>query len=301
MSKRTTSVLFSLALAVGLAGASAPAAQAGATPDSGGPVFLAADLSGANEVPAGDPDGHAAEVLRIQGNQISYAIQWKGIAAPTAAHIHLGAKGVNGGVEVPFFGAGIPDGVNAVVGKVTVTDTALLTALRTDPGAHYANVHSAEFPMGAVRGQLHKLDKPVDLLRVLHIGSISSQNTADQEVAGGDQDGSASFQLDGHGSTVRYSLTWSGIAQPTKGHIHKGAIGTNGPVVVDLFAAPNGLPASVTGVAGVVQNVQWPNAYRIETSPEDYYTNLHNAEFPDGAVRGQLFDADSADSNLPTS
>jgi hypothetical protein len=38
-----------------------------------------------------------------------------------------------------------------------VKDTALLNALKTDPSSFYTNLHTAEFPGGAVRGQLHKV------------------------------------------------------------------------------------------------------------------------------------------------
>src|SRR4051812_6105752 len=57
-------------------------------------TYLVADLIGANEVrtvpttPAGDPDGHAVEYVRIEGNEVRYAIAWADIAPPNHAHIH---------------------------------------------------------------------------------------------------------------------------------------------------------------------------------------------------------------------
>src|SRR5947207_8684183 len=118
----------------GAPGAGTPASSAGAA------TFLVAALNGRNEVPGpagspkvGDLDGQAVAVLRIQGNQLSFAFKWKNIGAPVAGHIHIGAAGSNGGVQVPFFGAGLPDSTEAAVGSVTVTDAALLTSLRTNP------------------------------------------------------------------------------------------------------------------------------------------------------------------------
>ncbi|MEY9963548.1 hypothetical protein ABIA33_001581 [Streptacidiphilus sp. MAP12-16] len=154
----------------GMSGMSAMPAAATVTPDtSGTAVYLAASLIGRNEVPVagkpkvGDPDGRAVELLRIQGNQVSFALSWKGIAAPTEAHVHLGAKGVNGKVEIALFATALPGSLNSVTGTVTVADRALLASLRSDPGAFYANIHTAEFPGGAVRGQLHRLTHSVEI------------------------------------------------------------------------------------------------------------------------------------------
>src|SRR5436305_697416 len=136
------------------------------TPAAGTPTtatFLVAALNGRNEVPGpagspkvGDPDGQAVAVLRIQGNQLSFAFKWKNIGTPVAGHIHIGAAGSNGGVQVPFFGAGLPDTAEATVGSVTVSDANLLNSLKTNPTGFYTNLHTAEFPGGAVRGQLFR-------------------------------------------------------------------------------------------------------------------------------------------------
>jgi hypothetical protein len=261
-----------------------------AAPQATGPaVFLAAELSGRNEVPAADPDGRAVEVVKIQGNTVSFAIAWRNIAAPTAGHIHRGAAGANGPVVVPFFGGALPDSLRAITGSVTVADTALLTALTTTPEQFYANLHNAEFPAGAVRGQLHKLANPVDLTRFLRAGPLVAVNTGDQEVAGGDADGHATAFVSASGRTVRFGFLYGGIAAPTAGHIHQAPVGVNGAVVVPFFAAPMGLPASLNGIAGVVTGLDPKLVGQIARHPDGFYTNLHNAEFPGGAVRGQLF------------
>src|SRR5439155_21661728 len=114
----------------------------------------------------------------------SFAMKWRGIGAPTAGHVHAGAAGVNGAVKIGFFGAALPDTLNAAVGSVTVTDTALLDALKTTPGDFYANLHTAEFSGGAVRGQFHKVAHPVDLFGVLRGGPFAALLDGDQEVPG---------------------------------------------------------------------------------------------------------------------
>lgn len=53
--------------------------------------------------------------------------------------------------------------------------------------------------------------------------------------------------------------------------------------VVVALAAPTGGSSS-----GCVSDVDRDLARAIIVNPDDYYVNVHNAEFPAGAVRGQL-------------
>ncbi|WP_406373917.1 CHRD domain-containing protein [Streptomyces sp. NBC_00647] len=139
-----------------------------------GGTILAASLRGAAEVPVqggpavGDKDGAALEFIKVKGDKVSVAVTWRGTGRPTLLHIHQGAKGANGGVKVDF--GKLLDRIkgHTVVGTVKVEDTALLDALKTDPGSFYANLHTAEFPGGAVRGQLHKVTSTFDFRNALH-------------------------------------------------------------------------------------------------------------------------------------
>ncbi len=63
-------------------------------------------------------------------------------------------------------------------------------------------------------------------------------------------------------------------------HIHEGAAGTNGSVVVDLDWPNNGKDGCVTSTDAVVD--------AILADPDGYYANVHTNLFPAGAVRGQL-------------
>ena len=67
----------------------------------------------------------------------------------------------------------------------------------------------------------------------------------------------------------------------TAAHIHKGAAGVAGPVVVN-FGTPSGI-----GFVGCVE-AETTVVDAIKTTPGEYYLNVHNVEFPAGAVRGQL-------------
>lgn len=270
--------------------------------DTTGPTtFLVADLNGKNEVSnegkqnVGDQDGKAKQIIKIQGNQVSFGIQWNGIAAPTAAHIHEGVAGKNGAVKVPFFASPLPGTLNAVTGAVTVEDKALLDSLKKNPGNFYANLHNTEFAAGAVRAQFRKVER-ADIGSVLNNGDnrFFSFGTGNQEVPGdpakkvNDKDGFSIFGLKVSNDRINFSIKWSNVSAPTNGHLHKGGIGVNGPVVADLFAAPAGLPASVNAVAGSA-TVPQAVAADLKKDPIGHYSNLHTTEFSGGATRGQVF------------
>ena len=115
---------------------------------------LSASLDGASEEPGpGDPDGSgSANVTLNQGQgEVCFDIVVSNIATPTAAHIHVGAAGVAGGVVVNFE---IADSV--LSGCVDGVDKGLIKDIRQNPASYYVNVHNADFPPGAVRGQLSK-------------------------------------------------------------------------------------------------------------------------------------------------
>ncbi|MGP3989692.1 CHRD domain-containing protein [Streptomyces sp. 3N207] len=145
----------------------------GSDMSSAGATFFAGSLNGANEVPAaggpavGDKDGKALALMRIKDTKVSFAFSFRGIATPTAAHIHQGVKGKNGDIKIPLFAKKAEEGRTTVTGKVTVKDTYLLDALRSDPNGFYFNLHTGEFPGGAVRGQVHKLTTKADMNRML--------------------------------------------------------------------------------------------------------------------------------------
>ncbi|MFD9070323.1 CHRD domain-containing protein [Streptomyces lasiicapitis] len=134
----------------------------------GGTLFVAS-MNGANEVPVqggpavGDKDGAALQFVKVKGDKVSVTVKWRGTAKPSALHIHQGAKGTNGGIKVDFTKLLAKAKHQRVTGTVKVTDAALLKQLKAGPNGFYANLHTAEFPGGAVRGQLHKVTANVSL------------------------------------------------------------------------------------------------------------------------------------------
>lgn len=108
--------------------------------------------------------------------------------------------------------------------------------------------------------------------------------TGAQEVGGGDRDGSGKAEIsisDNFGQVCWDLNDIRGIGPITAAHIHVGAPGTNGPPVFTLR------PANEGGYKGCTDGAEWTQD-RIERNPQRYYVNVHTAEYPNGAIRGQL-------------
>jgi hypothetical protein len=115
---------------------------------------LGATLTGAAEAPGpGDPDGSGSVWITVNPGQqeVCYALSVSGITPAVAAHIHIGDVGVPGPIVVPLVAPA--DGSSMGCADVT---RELAMALIKDPSSYYDNDHPADFPGGAVRGQLSK-------------------------------------------------------------------------------------------------------------------------------------------------
>lgn len=111
-------------------------------------------MSGALEAPGpGDPDGTGMANITVNlfKRQVCFALMVENIAPATAAHIHVGPPGVAGPVVVPL---NPPPTDGSSRGCANNVDASLLRNIIRHPGNYYVNVHNAEFPAGAVRGQL---------------------------------------------------------------------------------------------------------------------------------------------------
>lgn len=119
-----------------------------------GGSLLTSDLLGANEVPGpGDPDGSGTAVVSVNpsAERLCFELTAGGIAPATAAHVHDGPAGVAGPVVVTL----TPPTSGSSSGCV-VANKALLKDIKKNPAEYYVNVHNADFPAGAIRGQLSR-------------------------------------------------------------------------------------------------------------------------------------------------
>ena len=110
-----------------------------------------ATLTGANEVPRGDPDGTGMARITVNdaSNQVCTDLEVRNIGAVTAAHIHQGRAGVNG---PPVITLDAPDDNDS--DDCDIASDALVDHIRRAPSDFYVNVHTADYPNGAIRGQI---------------------------------------------------------------------------------------------------------------------------------------------------
>lgn len=103
------------------------------------------------------------------------------------------------------------------------------------------------------------------------------------EVTPGDPDGSgtALIRVNPRREELCYTLRVRMIEPATAAHVHEAPAGSAGPVVVGLQAPSSGMSRGCVAI-------DRQQALEIINNPEDYYVNVHNQEYPDGALRGQL-------------
>ena len=108
--------------------------------------------------------------------------------------------------------------------------------------------------------------------------------TGANEVHSGDPDASGSAEISFADELVR--VCWDlndlkDLGPITGAHIHRGAAGTDGPVVLALSQATEG------GWRGCSTDTAWVQQ-AFDEGLSNYYVNVHTAEYPAGAIRGQL-------------
>ena len=146
MHRRSTAVL--IVLGALIASLALPAAAlAGGQP-------LTTTLEGESEVPVtGDLDGTGTATVTLNRGtgEVCWDISVAGITLPAAAaHIHEAPAGVPGDVVVTL---SAPDATGVATG-CTTADRALVKDIAKNPSEYYVNVHTSDFPGGALRGQL---------------------------------------------------------------------------------------------------------------------------------------------------
>jgi hypothetical protein len=112
---------------------------------------------------------------------------------------------------------------------------------------------------------------------------LSTALTGEEEVPGpGDPDGSGSSAIvPVSPDTVCFVLTASGIDPATDAHIHEAPPGEAGPIVLPLTPPTNGTSGGCTEADPTLVG-------DLRQRPSDFYVNVHNEPFPEGAIRGQL-------------
>ena len=137
-----------------LAALACTAAVALAGPAMAAMVNLKAELNGAAEVPPNPSTakGSMAAAFDTTTKKLTWKGTYSGLSGPaTAAHLHAGEPGKNGGVAVPLFAGAAAK--SPFEGEATLTDAQAADLLA---GKLYANIHTEANKAGEIRGQLTK-------------------------------------------------------------------------------------------------------------------------------------------------
>ncbi len=100
----------------------------------------------------------------------------------------------------------------------------------------------------------------------------------------GDPDGSgtAEIRVNPAGAEICWKLYARGIDPASAAHVRRGAAGSNGPSVVPLTSP--GADGQSEGCAPIDQGL----AREMAGQSFNFHVSVHNAAFPEGAIRGQL-------------
>jgi CHRD domain/Bacterial Ig domain len=239
-------------------------------------LFTAMD--GRNEVPANSSTATAvaaSTVDRVTGTMTLH-LNATGADVATAAHIHLGFAGQNGGVAI-----GLAQDVGDL-GHWSVADAPLDAAAMAsyEAGQLYVNLHTPTFPGGEIRGQI--APPPIEVL--LSDMSGNQEVPAVMTAAAG----IASSTVNRDSGTIELHVNATGVDDATAAHIHTAPTGQNGSVLIGLLQDP-----SDTG--------HWSVSASLDTGAlADYkagglYVNVHTPANPGGEIRGQIVPPNAAE------
>ena len=130
-------------------GVAAPAVSFGGSGSSG----FRASLNGDKEVGDGDANGRGTFTARFDGGRLCYTLRFSGLDDPIAAHVHRGRSTQNGAVVVDLRPRFTDAGARS---RCVSVSAALRRSIRGTPSRFYVNVHTEQFPDGAIRGQLRR-------------------------------------------------------------------------------------------------------------------------------------------------
>ena len=180
-------------------------------------------LSGDNEVPAVTTAALGTAVLALDPvtSQISGFIKSSGIVA-TAAHIHEAAAGIDGPIIVTLAETPPGSGIWVVPAGATLSATQV-DSFNADN--LYYNVHSIANPGGEIRGQI--------LAATVKLGNATLEGANEVPSVTTTASGTGIISLNSITKQVSGNISTTGVLG-TAAHVHEGAAGVNGPVIVPL-------------------------------------------------------------------
>lgn len=230
-----------------------------------------ASLDGMQQVPQVMTSAFGLGTFQLarHNGTFSFNVVLNGLSGPIdAAHFHTGAAGTNGPVIQDL--AAFING-NTIAGSVD--PTAFLADLMA--GNIYLNVHTTANPNGEIRGQLlAPLGMPFD-------ATLTGAQQVPAVIT--DARGSATLVASLDMDSIWYDVVVDGLSGPIQAaHLHNGALGTNGPVVIDIADGING-----NRISGWITTAT--NEDIMELLEGNLYINVHTTMNPNGEIRGQVY------------
>ena len=260
-----------LALALALAAVGGAGARSQANT-----IRIAAGMVAANETPTpkGDVGGARGTFTATltksgTGAELSWRLEFSNLTGNAiAAHIHVAARGVAGPVRVPL----CAPCTSGVTGTATI-NADVLDAILSDRA--YVNVHTPTNPAGEIRDQ------------VSIVAGIKTTLRASQErprpkgkLARAKGTFTATVSRSGTTGVITWRLTFGKLSgRAIAAHIHTGARGKAGPVIVPLCAPCRSGARGRATVDGSVLDA-------LESGRS--YVNVHTKKNPAGEIRGQI-------------
>ena len=278
MSRRTLALALTLALASFAATASAQT--------------FGAVLTGSQEVPPTTSPGFGNFTGSFDAARttLTATLTVANLGSPiNNFHIHEKTAGSQTGpVVINLIGLGGTFINNKMTGTFPVTAD-IAARMIANPSSFYVNVHTVQFPTGAIRGDLAITSGGV----ITYAADLRGSNEVPAVTT--NAFGSAFVTIDTTTNTLYWDVSTNGVA-PTLSHIHgPAAAGANAPVLINFATSVSDFTNGRTKGSISIAGLSAANLTALLTTPSNFYVNVHSAAHPTGEIRGQLTAANEYD------
>jgi hypothetical protein len=235
---------------------------------------LALSTRNENPAPPGRTETGTLAMQLLSDNSIKYTITVNGLAsgdALTAAHIHSGDPVTNGPVLLnfnPVFSS------NVATATLTGIRSTFRDSLVNGTAELYFNVHSTQFPGGLIRAQVNRtneLSMDVALSGANEVPAVTTTAT-----------GTALLRLMSDKTLfTKVSVTNLEAGDVlTASHIHEGATGVSGPVIIGIYSS--------AAEFGTSKSIALTDDQYNKLKNNAVYFNAHSTAHASGLIRGQI-------------
>jgi mono/diheme cytochrome c family protein len=221
--------------------------------------------------PDSTASGTGQFTFNLINGDVTGSIDLNGITA-TLAHIHSGAAGTAGPIEINLFPSSTDANHWEVETGATFTPELIDMLLR---GELYVNVHSDAYPAGEIRAQL----KPADVQVAVAYLSGAEVSPAVTTTASG----IAGTTVNTATNLATVHLTTSGVDDATEAHIHVGQLTVNNATPLLTLEKDPSVPSHWF----VIDQTITPDNYTALSNGE-WYADVHTPANPGGELRAQL-------------